>query len=162
MIDVRHAADREFTVRLDSIELRSEEPAVDIALRDSIFEPGTQAKLVWNQLAIPGAWRGHPAGPFELTNKESSPRSSATSTRRRIVASMIDFEHASEAPTTVGALSQQKARLRRGGSYPSRIGATDGFVGPRRLGSRDGREDQDGQVPLLLLPQLFASTPRIA
>lgn len=108
VIDVRHAADREFTVRLDSLELRSEEPAADIALRDSVFNKGTPAKLVWNQLAIPGAWRGHPAGPFELTTKEFSEiERNFNATKNRAVA--IDHGHASEAAETSGSLPESGA-----------------------------------------------------
>lgn len=62
----------------------------------------------WIQLAKPGKFKGHPAGPFELNDKvfkEIIANFKATANRR--VA--IDFEHASEMGATEGAIPERGA-----------------------------------------------------
>jgi phage I-like protein len=60
-------------------------------------------KRVWIQLAKPGAFRGHPAGPFELNGKvfDEVIRNFKATENHRIP---IDFEHASEADATEGSI----------------------------------------------------------
>lgn len=85
-LHVRHLSDRD--VQLDGVE---------VALGDADPKP------VWIQLAKTGTFRGHPAGPFELNSKvfEDIVRNFKATQNRSIP---IDFEHASEADPTQGAI----------------------------------------------------------
>ena len=68
----------------------------------------TDASPVWNQIAKVGTFRGHPAGPFELSPKvfgEIVANFSAT-TNKRVP---IDFEHASEADESSGSIPSDGA-----------------------------------------------------
>lgn len=70
---------------------------VAVALADD------ETQSVWIQLAKPGAFKGHPAGPFEMTGdtfREIVRNFTATQNKRI----PIDFEHASEADPTEGAI----------------------------------------------------------
>ena len=85
-LHVRHMSDRD--VHLDG---------VDVALADAGDKP------VWIQLAKPGVFRGHPAGPFELNDKVFSEIvTNFRATQNRAIP--IDFEHASEADPTEGSI----------------------------------------------------------
>lgn len=67
-----------------------------------------EAKPVWIQLAKPGTFRGHPAGPFELNDKvfaEIIANFKATENR----SIPIDFEHATEAEPTAGSIPSEGA-----------------------------------------------------
>ena len=62
----------------------------------------------WNQLAKVGTFRGHPAGPFELTPvifDEIVANFNATVNKRI----PLDYEHASEAPATEGSIPTEGA-----------------------------------------------------
>ena len=62
----------------------------------------------WNQLAKVGTFKGHPSGPFELTPvifDEIVRNFNATINRR----APIDYEHASEQPSTEGSIPTQGA-----------------------------------------------------
>ena len=58
---------------------------------------------VWNQVACVGAFKGHPAGPFELTPSvfDEIVRNWEMSGRKHIP---VDYEHASEADSTSGSI----------------------------------------------------------
>jgi phage I-like protein len=60
-------------------------------------------KAVWIQVAKPGEFKGHPAGPFKLnaTTFADIVRNFRATQNRRIA---IDFEHASEMPATAGSV----------------------------------------------------------
>lgn len=63
---------------------------------------------VWIQLAKVGTFKGHPAGPFELTPStfDEIVQNFLATANRRIP---IDFEHASEADPTAGSIPQEGA-----------------------------------------------------
>lgn len=84
-LHVRHMSD----VQLDG---------VDVHLDD-----GDGSSAVWIQIAKPGTFRGHPAGPFELNDQVFSDiiRNFRDTQNRAIP---IDFEHASEADSTEGSI----------------------------------------------------------
>jgi hypothetical protein len=99
-IEVRHMSDR-------SIQC----PSVDIdttLLDDSGPVEAGPPKLVWNQLNKLGAFRGHPSGPFEITeqiNAEIERNFRATHNQKI----PIDFEHASEQDPTAGTIPTEGA-----------------------------------------------------
>jgi phage I-like protein len=98
-IDVRHLADRE--VRCEGVEIDR-----TALLDDSVND--NAPKLVWNQLAKVGTFRGHPSGPFELTPQifgEIVANFRATKNLRI----PIDFEHASEQDPTQGSIPHSGA-----------------------------------------------------
>ncbi len=86
-LSVRHLTDE--TVALDG---------VGVALSDDGDD-----KPVWIQLAKPGVFRGHSAGPFELNDKvfQEIVRNFYSTQNQAIP---IDFEHASEADATEGTI----------------------------------------------------------
>lgn len=94
-IEIRHLADKTFycgAVELDTALLDDSNPV----------EAGPP-KLVWNQLNKLGAFRGHPSGPFEITeqiNAEIERNFRATQNKKI----PIDFEHASEQAPTEGSI----------------------------------------------------------
>lgn len=85
-LHVRHMSDK--AVQLDGVL---------VALADDASKP------VWIQLAKPGAFKGHPAGAFEMTAETFAEvvRNFSDTQNRRIP---IDFEHASEADSTAGSI----------------------------------------------------------
>lgn len=99
-IEIRHLADKTFycgAVELDTALLDDSGPV----------EAGPP-KLVWNQLNKLGAFRGHPAGPFEITeqiNGEIERNFRATQNKKI----PIDFEHASEQAPTEGSIPTEGA-----------------------------------------------------
>jgi hypothetical protein len=75
------------------IKLRSPSPT---------WRDGSRKKLVWLQLAETGAWKGHPAGEFEMT-----PTTFGEIVRNfeaRGLPIPFDFEHASEQDPTKGSI----------------------------------------------------------
>lgn len=97
-IEVRHMSDR--TIQCAGVE-------IDVACL-AASDGGEPPKLVWNQLTKCGAFRGHPAGPFEITpqiNAEIVANFRATKNQRI----PIDFEHASEQDPTSGAIPTEGA-----------------------------------------------------
>jgi hypothetical protein len=85
-LHIRHLKDGSFSLE-----------GVPIALGDD----AKGEKPVWIELAKPGIFKGHPAGPFELNERVFSEilRNFETTQNRAIP---IDFEHASEAAATAG------------------------------------------------------------
>lgn len=86
-----------------------------IALADETFtaaeaklDEGVRPPPVWIQLAEPGTFRGHPAGPFELNTDvfEEIVRNFHDTKNREIP---IDFEHSSEADPTSGSIPDRGA-----------------------------------------------------
>jgi hypothetical protein len=65
---------------------------------------GSPVKLVWVQLAEVGAWKGHVAGPFEMTPKTFDEVVRNFDDRGLPVAG--DYEHASESDPTEGSVPQ--------------------------------------------------------
>ena len=63
---------------------------------------GSPKRLVWNQLAEVGQFKGHPAGPFELTPRVFA--EIVSNFEREHIPIPIDAEHASEAPGTQGSV----------------------------------------------------------
>lgn len=60
---------------------------------------------VWNQLAVKGAWKGHPQGPFVIDSQTLSDIvRNFNATQNRDVP--IDYEHASEQDPTSGSIPQ--------------------------------------------------------
>lgn len=98
-IEVRHMRDP--AVRCGSVELDAK--AFDTS--DLSAEP---PKLVWNQLAKCGTFRGHPSGPFELTPQIFAEivQNFRMTRNQRIP---IDFEHASEQDPTSGEIPTKGA-----------------------------------------------------
>jgi hypothetical protein len=97
-IEVRHMSDR--TIQCPSVD-------IDTTLLDDGPVDATP-KLVWNQLTKLGAFRGHPAGPFEITqqiNAEIERNFRATKNQKI----PIDFEHASEQDPTAGTIPSKGA-----------------------------------------------------
>lgn len=93
-----------------SIVLGAEvDPAsVGVALKGPrAWKDGTPKKLVWVQLAETGAWRGHPAGPFEMTSTTFG--EIVRNFDRRGLAVPFDMEHASEADPTSGSIPERGA-----------------------------------------------------
>ena len=86
-LSVRHMADR--TISLDGVAVTLSDDGDD--------------KPVWIQLAKPGTFRGHSAGPFELNAQtfDEIVRNFNGSQNHEIP---IDFEHASEADATDGTI----------------------------------------------------------
>ena len=66
----------------------------------SVWKDGTPKRLVWTQLAEVGSWKGHSAGPFEMTPKTFDEVVANFNARGLPIA--CDFEHASEADATEG------------------------------------------------------------
>jgi hypothetical protein len=66
------------------------------------WSDGSPVKLVWVQLAEVGSWRGHAAGPFEMTPKTFDEIVSNFNDRGLPVAG--DYEHASESDPTEGSV----------------------------------------------------------
>ena len=63
---------------------------------------------VWNQIAITGAWKGHPQGPFVIDSQTLSEIvRNFNATQNRNVP--IDYEHASEQDPTSGSIPQNGA-----------------------------------------------------
>ena len=95
-VDVMHAADA------DGVVVRGEGCEIAALLRDAPPAP------VWNQLTKLGAWRGHPAGPFEITRATNAEivRNFKATVNQRIP---VDFEHASEADGTAGSIPVEGA-----------------------------------------------------
>ncbi len=90
-LEIMHASD----IRCDGVEL-------PVSMADTATGP------VWIQLAKVGTFRGHPAGPFELTPAiftEICANFNATANLRI----PIDFEHASEQPSAEGSIPQEGA-----------------------------------------------------
>jgi hypothetical protein len=93
-IQVRHMAGVGATLQCGSVEIDEKLFALDA---------GEAPKLVWIQLAKCGQFRGHPAGPFELTPQifaEIVSNFHATQNQRI----PIDFEHASEQDPAQGSI----------------------------------------------------------
>lgn len=98
-IEVRHMSDR--IVQCAGVEL-------DARLLEASDAGAEPPKRVWNQLTKCGSFRGHPAGPFEITpqiNAEIVANFRATQNQRI----PIDFEHASEQDPTSGAIPTEGA-----------------------------------------------------
>lgn len=97
-IEVMHAADG----GADGVTVRGEGCELSVLARDARPAP------VWNQLTKLGAWRGHPAGPFEITRQTNAEilRNFRATQNQRIP---IDFEHASEAEETSGTIPTEGA-----------------------------------------------------
>lgn len=98
-IEVRHMSDR--VIQCASVE-------IDRTLLDDGPTEGGPPKLVWNQLTKLGSFRGHPAGPFEITpqiNQEIVRNFRATHNQKI----PIDFEHASEQDPTAGSIPSEGA-----------------------------------------------------
>jgi len=95
-VEVMHAADA------DGVTVRGEGCELAALLRDAPPAP------VWNQLTKLGAWRGHPAGPFEITRATNAEivRNFRATANQRIP---VDFEHASEADGSSGAIPAEGA-----------------------------------------------------
>ena len=68
----------------------------------SQWKDGSPVKLVWIQLAETGAWKGHSAGPFEMTSQTFSEIVQNFDKRGLPIAA--DFEHASEQDATSGTI----------------------------------------------------------
>ncbi len=68
----------------------------------SSWGDGSPKKLVWVQLAEVGAWKGHPAGEFEMTPATFS--EIVDNFKRRGLPVPFDFEHASEQDPTKGTI----------------------------------------------------------
>jgi ADP-ribose pyrophosphatase YjhB (NUDIX family) len=66
------------------------------------WSDGTPKTLVWIQVAECGAWRGHPAGPFEMTPKTFAEIKANFDQRGLPVP--FDYEHASEQDATSGSI----------------------------------------------------------
>lgn len=131
-VEFLHASDPDGTVvRCDGLEITADcaapavDPSADVAALRTLAETtradgktaeadaldeqakrllaDAKPKPVWIQLAKVGAFRGHPAGPFELTPAifaEIVQNFTATENRRI----PIDFEHASEQEATSGTI----------------------------------------------------------
>jgi len=98
-IEVRHMSDR--IIQCPSVD-------IDKTLLDDDGPSDAPPKLVWNQLTKLGAFRGHPAGPFEITeqiNAEIERNFRATQNQKI----PIDFEHASEQDPTAGTIPSEGA-----------------------------------------------------
>lgn len=95
-VEVMHAADA------DGVVVRGEGCEIALLARDAPPAP------VWNQLTKLGAWRGHPAGPFEITRATNAEilRNFKATVNQRIP---VDFEHASEADGTAGSIPVEGA-----------------------------------------------------
>jgi hypothetical protein len=99
-IEVRHMSDR--SIFCGAVELDA------TLLDDSGPVEAGPPKLVWNQLTKLGMFRGHPSGPFEITqqiNAEIERNFHATQNKKI----PIDFEHASEEPATAGTIPTEGA-----------------------------------------------------
>lgn len=98
-VEVRHMSDR--IVRCGSVE-------IDPTLLDEVMPEGEPRKRIWNQLAKIGSFRGHAAGPFELTPVifDEIVRNFRATQNQKIP---IDFEHASEQDPTQGSIPHQGA-----------------------------------------------------
>jgi Mu-like prophage I protein len=66
------------------------------------WQDGTPVTLVWIQVAETGAWKGHGAGPFEMTSATFS--EIVTNFNARGLPIQWDQEHASEADPTSGTI----------------------------------------------------------
>lgn len=98
-IEVRHMSDK--SIQCASVE-------IDRTLLDDGPTEGGPPKLVWNQLTKLGSFRGHPAGPFEITpqiNQEIMRNFRATHNQKI----PIDFEHASEQDPAAGSIPSEGA-----------------------------------------------------
>src|ERR1700722_4677204 len=101
--------DGDFLCR-DGGRLRSDVAAIDPTIAGvQLMGPdkwadGTPVKLVWVQLAETGAWKGHPAGEFEMTPETFA--QVATNFRNRGLPIPFDMGHASEQPPTEGSIPQ--------------------------------------------------------
>lgn len=95
-VEVMHAADA------DGVTVRGEGCELAVLAADRAAAP------VWNQLTKLGAWRGHPAGPFEITRATNAEivRNFRATANQRIP---VDFEHASEADGASGAIPAEGA-----------------------------------------------------
>lgn len=71
------------------------------------WDDGTPKKLVWIQLAECGAWKGHVAGPFEMTPATFS--EVVRNFEARGLPIPFDYEHASELAATEGSVPQSGA-----------------------------------------------------
>ena len=78
----------ECSLRGDSIELK---------------EPGEEGKQIWIQLAKPGKFKGHAAGPFEM-NARTFSEIVHNFNNQANQAIPVDFEHASEQAATEGSI----------------------------------------------------------
>ncbi|HEY1692256.1 MAG TPA: phage protease [Polyangiaceae bacterium] len=71
----------------------------------ALWSDGSPVKLVWIQLAECGSWKGHPAGPFEMTPATFS--EVVRNFEARELPIPWDYEHASEQPATEGSVPQK-------------------------------------------------------
>lgn len=93
---------------LCGIQLDRRAPDAEGVVRDSIFNPGTTARLKWVQFAKLGQWTGHPAGAFQLTTKEFGQIcANFYATKNRLIP--IDFSHVTELDPTSGSLPETGA-----------------------------------------------------
>jgi 8-oxo-dGTP pyrophosphatase MutT (NUDIX family) len=88
-------------IRQDAEEIDPASVGVTL-MGPSTWRDGTPKKLVWVQLAEVGSWKGHPAGPFELT-----PAIFAEAKRNfeaRNLPIQFDMDHCSEEEASAGTL----------------------------------------------------------
>lgn len=101
------------------------------------------AKPVWIQLAKPGVFRGHPAGPFELNGRvfDDIIRNFKATENQAIP---IDFEHASESDPTEGSIPTEGAPA-QGWIRDLKIGADGNLYGLVDWGTKAREYIRDGQ-----------------
>ena len=90
---------------LCGIPLDRNAPDATGVVKDSIFTPGTPARLKWIQLAAVGQWAGHPAGAFQLSTTEFAQICANFYATKNQLAP-IDWAHASEMNPTEGNLAE--------------------------------------------------------
>lgn len=71
-------------------------PGIEIQQSDSVTMAEGARKLVWNKLALPGMFKGHPSGPFEMNADHFS--QIEKNFKRDGIDVPFDYEHASEIP----------------------------------------------------------------
>ena len=102
-LHVRHLSeDRSQVLALD------DEGGEYYSITTLLDDVGASDGPVWNQVACNGAFRGHPAGPFELNEAvfREIIQNWERGGRKPIP---VDFEHASEAEATAGSIPQKGA-----------------------------------------------------
>lgn len=127
-LHVSHHAMSDRTVRLDGVA---------VTLGDDAAKP------VWIQLAKPGTFRGHPAGPFTMTGEtfHEIVRNFKSTENRRVP---IDYEHASEADPTEGAIPVAGAPA-QGWIVDMRVGDDGNLWGLVEWGAQAREQIRSGQ-----------------
>jgi phage I-like protein len=112
-LSVRHTlSDAEMSVHLRSVPFVSsgeiDPAAVGVTLKGpATYSDGTPVRLVWVNLAVPGRFRGHRAGEFELNDAVFA--QVKTNFDRDGLPVHFDFEHASESDPTEGTIPERGA-----------------------------------------------------